>query len=227
MFTHFYSDGHPDASNLLLQWTSLCLSPYEPGLKFLWDASLEWITGSYSFLVSTPRLFSTMAVPVCTAISHVQEHSSSYNSLIAGLPQIFTNLLKIKTWASLYILANSDLIFSELPSFIHILYWDSHLFLWICEFLVYFRCWLLAVLVILIIFFQFVTYLITLSIIPFIEWKFLTLILSSPSIYFSYELYIWVFIRVRVLFTSRLWEYLLTHFSISVTKSNPKETETM
>lgn len=105
--SHFCSDRHPVASNLLLQWTSLCLSPYEPGLKFLWDASLEWITGSYSFLVSMPRLFSTVALPVYTAISHVQEHSSSYISLVAGLLLIFTNLVKIKTWASLYMLANS------------------------------------------------------------------------------------------------------------------------
>lgn len=117
------------ASNLLLQWTSLCLSPYEPGLKFLWDAPLEWITGSYSFPVSMPRLPSTMAVSVYTPSSSGQECRSSYISLIASFSLIFADPLGVKSWASFCILANSDLSLNELPSFSHTLYWDCHLFL--------------------------------------------------------------------------------------------------
>ena len=89
-------------------------------------------------------------------------------------------------------------------------------FFWICKFLYILGVNLLLILIILKIFFQFVNYLITLSLMPFMEQKSLTLILSSPSMYFPYELCIWVFIKV--LFTSRLWGYLVTHFSFGVAK---------
>ena len=143
-----HSDGHALASNLLPQWTSLCLSPSEPGLKFLWDVSLEWITGSHSFPVSKPRSFSTMAVLAYTPINIVRECPSSYISLIAGLPLILANLLKVKSWESLHTHANWNLAFNELHSFIHILYWNSHLFYGFINFLYILDVRLLLILII-------------------------------------------------------------------------------